>query len=49
MGNCTYVINSSEVDIYDKYGRKLVSVSTEKEAIEYIKELDYYVDNSKEK
>lgn len=33
-----YIIYSSEVVVYDKSHKKLVSVPTEKEAIEYIRE-----------
>lgn len=33
-----YIIYSSEVVIYDKNHKKVVSVPTEKEAIEYIRE-----------
>lgn len=40
MGNYTYIIDSSEVIIYDKKGNRLASVPTEVEAIEYIKELE---------
>lgn len=40
MGNCTYIIDLSEVIIYDKKGNRLASVPTEVEAIEYINELE---------
>lgn len=33
-----YIIYSSEVVVYDENHKKLVSVPTEKEAIEYIRE-----------